>query len=407
MKWWLAVPGALALANTYLLALAAAAALPRRRTETGAGSAAPRFALLIPAHNEESGLGETLAAVQRLDYPAGRWEAIVIADNCTDATAAVAKDAGVTVFERSNPERRGKGFALSWALERLAVERPDVDAVAVLDADCLPSPNMLTAMAARLSAGAAAVQVDYRVANPGASWTAGLRYAAFALINTVRPLGKERLGLSAGLMGTGMAFRRDVLARHPWSAFSVVEDGEYHARLVLAGERTAFAPEATVLSAMPVTLRQARAQQERWEGGKVELIRRCALPLLRAGVARRDPAAINAAAELLVPPQSLLFALNGGAALLALASRSRAAAVLAAAAISAQGAYVAGGLALTRAPASVYQALAMAPVLVLWKLALYGRVLAGRTSQSWVRTGREAEDRLPSTAQKETAHAPA
>src|SRR5205814_8518557 len=124
------------------------------------------------------------------------------------------------------------------------------------------------AMAARLAAGAAAGQADYVVANPGASWAAALRFAAFRLINTVRPAGRERLGLSAGLLGTGMAFRRDLLRRLPWDAFSVAEDQEYHARLVLAGERVAFAREASVSSAMPAGLRAARTQQERWEGGK-------------------------------------------------------------------------------------------------------------------------------------------
>lgn len=381
----------LAAATGLLLALLGAAAIGRRRPAPMPPAAGqPRFAVLIPAHDEAAGIGATLAALARQEYPRDRFEVVVVADNCTDATAAVAKAGGATVYERSDPEHPGKGQALAWALGRLFAERADVEAVAFVDADCAPSPNMLGAMAARLATGSEAVQVDYRVANPGESWSSGLRYAAFALVNTVRPLGRDTLGVSCGVLGTGMAFSRGLLERHPWRAFSIVEDAEYNARLVAAGERVRFAPEASVHSDMPTSLRGAETQQRRWEGGRWELVWSWTPRLLRDGVKRRDPSRLLTGLELLVPPQSLLLAANLAVTVTAAALRAPVALPLAAASLVGQVVYVLGGLAVVRAPAAAYRSLAMAPVLMVWKVGLLAGVASGRGPAAWVRTERTA-----------------
>lgn len=386
----LGLEGLLSLSTCYLLALLGAAAYGRRARPSHANAAEHlRFTVLIPAHDEESGIEGTLASLEALDYPTDRLEVVVIADNCRDRTAAVARTAGATVYERTDPDRRGKGHALAWALERLRAEQSDGDVIVFLDADCQVSPNLLAAMEARLRAGAEAVQADYVVANPGESWSSGLRYAAFALINTVRPLGKGTLGLSCGLLGTGMGFKRTLLEREPWEAYSLAEDGEYHLRLVASGARVAFAREASVSSAMPTSLRGAREQQLRWEGGRWELIRSWTPKLLRSGLRHRDPVRLHAALEPVVPPQSLLLAGNAALAVAALVLRSPVGLTLAGANLAGQGAYILGGLALVRAPARVYRALALAPVLMLWKVGLYVRILGGRGSKGWVRTERE------------------
>jgi cellulose synthase/poly-beta-1,6-N-acetylglucosamine synthase-like glycosyltransferase len=230
--------------------------------------------------------------------------------------------------------------------------------------------------------------VTYGVANPGASWLAGLRYASFALVNLVRPRGKTALGLSCGLFGTGMGFSRPLLARHPWTARSLVEDQEYHLGLVAAGERVTFAPEAWVRSPMPTTLRPARSQQLRWDAGRAALIRRYTPCLLRLGLRRRDAARVHAALEPLVPPQSLLFAANAVGLLLALRAPSGLRR-LAFGNAAAQVGFVVGGLSLAGAPAAVWRALALAPALAIWKLALMARLWAGRAPTDWVRTERE------------------
>jgi cellulose synthase/poly-beta-1,6-N-acetylglucosamine synthase-like glycosyltransferase len=388
--WMLFVfEGALALSTGYLLTLLIAA-----RGLRGSSTVAPRsraclrFVVLIPAHDEQEGISATLASVASSLYPSESTRIVVIADNCTDRTAERARDAGAEVWERRTFAERGKGHALIWALQRLPADRGSFDAVVILDADCLVSPNMLSSMDARMRHGASAVQVSYMVGNPGASHASALRYAAFALMDTVRPMGKQRLGLSCGLFGTGMAFTAELLERAPWRATGLVEDFEYHMRLVDAGERVEFAPEAWISSAMPDSFGKSSDQQARWEQGKLQLIRRWSPRLLGTGVARRDVVRVHAALEHLVPPQSLIAAGSAGSALAALLFGSRRLLVLALATLIAQIVFVLAGLRLVRAPVQVYRALLVAPVLVAGKLMLYVRLLSGRGPKSWVRTAR-------------------
>jgi hypothetical protein len=378
---------ALAPVDAYLLVLlAAAAAGGRARPAPPAGSGPPlRFAVLVPARDEETSLPATLASLGALEASGAAPETIVVADHCRDATAQVAHAAGATVWERDGDDGGGKGGALAWALARLLEERPSVDAVLILDADCTVDPGLLAAVEARLHAGAAAVQVHYEAANPDASRTAALRYASLALVNLVRPLGKARLGLSAGLFGTGMAFSRALLVRRPWVARSLVEDQEHHLRLLAGGERVAFAPETRVRSAMPTTLARSASQQLRWDAGRLALTRRWTPRLVASGLRRRDAVQLHGAFETLVPPQSLLLAAHAAATLAAPRRVRR----LALAGLASQAVFVVGGLAVARAPAPVWRALAFAPALAVWKLALLSRLWRGRGPAQWVRTERE------------------
>ncbi|MCW2988941.1 MAG: hypothetical protein JWM24_1879 [Solirubrobacterales bacterium] len=382
--------GGLALSSGYLVGLLVAARGCDRSPPRQMAEQTLDLAVIVPAHDEEPGIGATLDSLARCEYPSEHRRTVVIADNCGDRTADRAREAGVEVWERTDPEHRGKGFALAWALERLFAEEAAPDAVVVVDADCTVSPNLLRAISRRLGAGAEAIQVDYVAGNPEDSPTAALRFAGFALADTVRFLGKERLGLSCGLVGTGMAFGREVLERAPWTVTGLVEDGEYHMRLVLAGTRTQFVPEAWVSQAVPTTLRASTEQQARWEKGRLEMIRAWCPRLLGAGLARRDPVRFHAGIECLVPPQSML-ALGGGAGILIGALRGKRLLLsLSLLTLSGQAGFVLGGLRLVRAPASVYRALLMAPVLIAAKLGLYARFLAGGGPSGWVRTEREA-----------------
>jgi 1,2-diacylglycerol 3-beta-glucosyltransferase len=382
--------GALALASSYLLGLLVAARGSTGRTAAPSQAPPLDLAVIVPAHDEEPGIGATLGSLAACEYPAAHRRTIVIADNCGDGTAAVAREHGVEVWERTDPDNRGKGHALAWALERLFAEAEPPDAVAMVDADCTVSANLLEACARHLADGAEAIQVDYVAGNPEDSPTAALRFAGFALADTVRFLGKERLGLSCGLVGTGMAFPRTLLEQVPWTVTGLMEDGEYHMRLVLEGTRTRFVPEAWVSQPVPTSMRASSEQQARWEKGKLDMIRAWTPRLLGAGIARQDPVRIHAGLECLVPPQSVL-ALGGlgGAVLGAVLRRPRLLA-LSLLTLSGQTAFVLGGLRLVRAPASVYRALLSAPVLIAGKLALYLRLASGRGPSGWVRTEREA-----------------
>jgi hypothetical protein len=386
-----AFEGALALSTGYLLALLLAARDSTRRSavqRVARAGSRMRFVVLIPAHDEQDGIADTLASLACCQYPSESTRAVVIADNCTDRTADRAREAGAEVWERHSAAQRGKGFALIWALQRLWADRECYDAVVILDADCLVSPNLLGAMDTRMRAGAGAVQVRYVVGNPNASHAAALRYAAFALMDTVRPMGKQRLGLSCGLFGTGMAFTAELLDRAPWAATGLVEDFEYHMRLVDVGERAEFAAEAWVSSAMPISFGKSSGQQARWEQGKLQLICRWSPRLLRTGLARRDIVRVHAGLEQLVPPQSLIAAGSAGSALAGLLLGSRRLLSLSLVTLMGQLAFVLAGLRLVRAPAPVYRALLAAPALIAGKLALYVRLLSGRGPKTWVRTAR-------------------
>jgi 1,2-diacylglycerol 3-beta-glucosyltransferase len=372
----------------YLLALLAAAR-PVPAPHSPGGDDRPRVAVLVPAHDEGPGVRATVASLLALDWPSDRLDVIVIADNCADDTAAHAAAAGARVLERREPDRPGKGRALAWAIERLRDDRPD--AVVLVDADCTVTPNLLRAFASRWRAEppARAVQCRYLVANPDAAPAAAARAAAFALAADVRTMGKDRLGLSCGLLGTGMGFTWDLLSEHPWDAFGLAEDVEQHLALVLAGERVRFVAEAAVLSAMPTSSDGALGQQSRWEAGKATLVRRWTPRLVASGLRARDPGRVHAGLELLVPPQSLLAAATAASAGAAVAlgpAPRRAAAALAAA----QVVFVAGGMRRAGAPRAAWRGLALAPALVAAKAGIYARVLAGRGPRSWVRTERDA-----------------
>lgn len=383
-----------ALTVAYLLGLLGAAARDRSAPPP-APTRAPRLAVIVPAHDEEAGIAATLRSLAAMRYPPELLMTIVVADNCNDATAAVAREEGAVVLERTDPARRGKGHALAWALERLETDAPETEAVLMVDADCEVDPGLAAAATARLAAGAGAVQCDYVVANPEAAPASALRYAAFALVNTVRPAGKESLGLSAGLTGTGMAFSRELLRTHPWDAFSLAEDAEYHLRLVEAGERVSFVREAAVRSPMPTSHAASESQQARWEGGRMQLARRWTPRLLAAGLRERDRTKVHAALEQLVPPQAALSAAIAAGGALSVVLRDRRGAALAAATAAGQAAFVLGGLRLAGAPAGVYRSLAAAPAVVARKLVLLARISSGGGPGEWVRTEREQPNTTP------------
>jgi 1,2-diacylglycerol 3-beta-glucosyltransferase len=378
------------LAGTWAYLLALLAAARPHRGAPALGGAEPRVSVLVPAHDEGAGVRATVASLLALDWPPAALDVVVVADNCSDETAAHAAAAGARVLERRDPQRPGKGRALAWALARLAEDEPRPNAVVFVDADCTATPNLVRAFAARWRDGARAVQSRYLVANAEASPLTAARAAAFALAADVRSMGKERLGLSCGLLGTGMGFTWDLLREHPWDAYGLAEDVEHHLALVLAGERVRFADEAAVLSDMPTTTHGAAGQQSRWEAGKAALVRRWTPRLVAAGLRARDPVRVHAGLELLVPPQSLLAGAtvaSGGA---ALALRRRGPRRVAGALAAAQVVFVAGGMRRAGAPPAAWRGLAMAPALVVRKAILYARIAAGRGPREWVRTERNA-----------------
>lgn len=278
---------------------------------------APRlkFDIIVPAHNEEAGIARTVANLSAVDYPPTLRRILVVADNCADATAERAREAGATVLVRNDTERRGKGFALALAFEH-SLKDGFADAVVVVDADTQVSPHLLHSFGLRLEAGAHAVQAHYGVLNPNDSWRTRLMAIAMALFHKVRSLGRERLGVSCGLRGNGMCFSHRVIREVPHEAFSIVEDLEYGIRLGRAGHRVRYAWEAEVLGEMVSSEKAARSQRRRWDGGRWAMTKQFGLPLLAEGLRKGDRVLVDLAMDLLVPPLSYVV-LGAGAVTLA------------------------------------------------------------------------------------------
>lgn len=379
----------LALMTLYLDALAVAAALWRPR----ACPVSPRhrFALLVPAHNEELLLPRLLRSIAQLDYPRDRYDIHVVADNCTDATAAVATDGGALAHVRVDAQERGKGYALRWLLRTLATRGQSYDAYVIVDADSVVSTNLLAVFDAHLAHGDRAMQSYYGVLNHEESWPSALRYVALTLFNGLRPRGRDALGLSAGLRGNGMCLAESVLEQFGWDAFTLAEDAEYHLVLVGAGVRVAYAGEASVLAEMPTTLRQSRSQNVRWERGRLQLLRAYGPPLLTAALRRRSAMRLEALVEGLVPPFSVLMGLSGMIFALTAVLRLRAAWRLSTLVLLGQIGYTLTGLRLAGAGRRAYLALLTAPIYIAWKVWIYMIAALGlRGESTWVRTERHA-----------------
>jgi cellulose synthase/poly-beta-1,6-N-acetylglucosamine synthase-like glycosyltransferase len=373
------------LAGTVQLAgLTLAALLPaRRRPARDSRSAAPRVAVVVPAHDEENGIERTVRCLLACEGADQRCEVVVVADNCSDATAARAAAAGARVLERRDLGRRGKGYALDFAFRALLPEGFDV--FVVIDADTVVEPDLIAEVRAAFADGAAAAQARYVVLDPGASLRHRLMNLAFVAINVVRPRGRERLGLSAGIVGNGFALHRDTLRAVPYEAASIVEDLEYHLRLVRSGRRVRFLDRATVRGEMPAGGAGARTQRARWEGGRLLMIKEF-VPALARDVARGRLRLLEPLLDLLLLPLAFHVLLL----VLALAVPFAPTRVYAAIGLCAVALHVAVALAVSGRGLRDLPALAAVPFYLVWKLGIAKTILrAGRRDAAWVRTQRQ------------------
>jgi len=370
------------LACGYLLLLAAAS---RRRAAPPAAPPSLRFDIVVPAHDEESGIARTVHSLLSQDYPAELRRVLVVADNCRDATEPRAIAAGATVLVRDDRSRCGKGHALAFAFEH-SLRDAFADAVVVVDADSIAPRNLLQAFAARLQRGALAVQAGSAVLNRDDSWRTRLMAVALALFNGARSLARENLGLSCGLRGNGMCFASALLRAQPYRAFSAVEDLEFGVQLGRAGIRVRYAGEASVASAMVSSARAAGPQRRRWEAGRAALARELGWPLVREALRKRSLLLLDLAIDLLVPPLSTLaLAVAAGCAASTLAS-AQFALVLWLSSFACLAVYFVRGWQLSGIGLRGLGAMAFIPFYVLWKLSV---VAFAQVPVRWERTARE------------------
>lgn len=362
--------------------LRAAAPLPATR---------PRVAILIPAHNEEAGLPATLSSLQSQLGIADRI--LVVADNCRDRTADVARRAGVDVVERSHAELRGKGYALDFGVQALAAAPPDV--VVIVDADCIVGDGAIVRLAGLAFQHQRPVQALYLMHTPVGSGPLK-KIAEFAWIvkNKVRPLGWFRLGWPCQLMGTGMAFPWQTIRASRLATGHIVEDMKLGMDLALAGSAPMFCPHALVYSYFPTSNEGTQSQRTRWEHGHLSMITSTAPATLLAGVRRASAGLFAFGLDLCVPPLALLVllvcGLTGLSLLLALSGGPVAPLVLGILAGTALGAAIL--MAWWRHGRAVLNGkeLALAAWYVAAKVPLYFRFLFHR-QVAWVRSKRDTE----------------
>lgn len=380
----LAVPAVLSCAYLlFLTLLSARLPVPVR------SSRQLRFALVVPAHNEESGIARTVASLRAVDWEVDRMRIYVVADNCTDQTAQRASAAGAQVLVRQNADLRGKGYALAHAFDACLAEGW-ADALVVVDADAVVSTNLLEAYASRIEQGACAVQAHYGILNPMESWRTRLISVAKGAFHIVRSRARERLGVSCGIRGNGWCVTAELLRRVPYQSFSLTEDVEYGITLGRHGVRVAYADEAHADADMVSSAAIAGKQRQRWEAGRMDLVRRFALDTFVRAVRARDRVLLDLALDLMVLPLSyvvinVLTLLVLGLALAVWSPVFMTFAWAGAACLLALLVHVLRGWQLSGTGIRGLTALAYVPTFLVWKVV----IMMKRKTSEWVRTERE------------------
>jgi cellulose synthase/poly-beta-1,6-N-acetylglucosamine synthase-like glycosyltransferase len=383
--------GLLLLPVTVLFVEVVSASIPRPSMKKPQGERR-RVAVLMPAHNESSLLASTLESIRPQLESSDRL--VVIADNCTDDTAAIAAGAGAESIVRTDPTRRGKGFALDFGVHQLAHSPPEV--VIVVDADCRVAPGAIDTLARSCDSSGRPVQALYLMRAPaGAGIKTQTAEFAWAMKNLVRPTGLRRLGMPCHLTGSGMAFPWPLMRSATLATGHIVEDLKLGIDLARSGTPPIFCPEALVTSEFPLSSVGAASQRTRWEHGHLSVILSEAPGLAWDSVTRFDPNLLALALDVMVPPLALLTLLVGAAwaaacvaflltkALLPVAMASLALLLLAASVLLAWAVY-------GRNIVSLHK-LAFAAIYAPLKLPLYLKFLFTRQT-AWVRSKRDHED---------------
>ena len=252
-----------------------------------------RFALLVAAHNEESVIGELVESLKGLDYPVDKFDVFVVADNCTDKTAELAKNAGAYVWERFNTEKRGKGYAMEFAFEKLFAMDNTHEYFCVFDADNLVEKDFLVRMNEKINEGYSAVQGYLDSKNPTDNWLTFSYSLWYWINNRVAQLSRGNLGLGCRLGGTGFAVSSKLIREYGWGATCLAEDTEFTLKLALSDIKVGWAHDAVVFDEKPRQLGTSIHQRQRWMQGLSEVATRFVKPLFEKGIKERSASALH------------------------------------------------------------------------------------------------------------------
>lgn len=259
------------------------------------------FAMIVCAHNEEQVIGQLVENLHLLNYSDRLYDIFVVADNCKDNTAQIARQSGAIVYERFNDNEKGKGFAMDWMFQRLFEMERQYDAVCVFDADNLVHPNFLKEMNSRLCKGEQLIQGYLDSKNPNDTWISGVFSISFWVVNHVWHLAKYNIGLSSCLGGTGMCISTDILRRHGWGATCLTEDMEFTMKALLEGIPTTWAHDAIVYDEKPLTFMQSWNQRKRWAQGHFDVANRYIGKLFVKGIKERNIVVLDGIINLFQP----------------------------------------------------------------------------------------------------------
>ncbi|MGV1098218.1 glycosyltransferase family 2 protein [Thiovibrio sp. JS02] len=383
--------GYLTLATVYLLGLAVAYFIVQKE-EIGSEAPLNRFAILVPAHNEELLVGTLCQSLLEIDYPQEKFEIYIIADNCNDKTADICRQFAVHVLEREDPEHGGKGQALDWAIKRIDLGK--YDAVFIVDADNYVDASILRELSKLLNQGEQAIQCYNAVGNRDDSWFTQLLYVSRVIGNQLYHEAKQKLGLSSYLMGNGICFKSELLRKKGWTAFSEGEDWEYYAQLVEDNLKIGFAVKAKVFHQESKSLNQATSQRLRWSSGRFAIAKTLGVRLFVKGIRERSWQIFDASFPLIFPNYSLLvnltilsvtlsfflpssFSWQGGFVFLSVAL------LVGQFLLFIAGAFIAGS------PGRIFCALLYVPVFLAWKSTIDLLTFTGLyKGKKWVRTKR-------------------
>ncbi|HEX2938616.1 MAG TPA: glycosyltransferase family 2 protein [Ruminiclostridium sp.] len=252
-----------------------------------------RFAAIIAARNEEAVIANLIESLKKQNYPNELLDIVVVADNCTDNTAKVAKAAGAIVYERYNKVEVGKGFVLKFIFGKLIEERDIYDAFCIFDADNVVDKEFFNQMNSAIESGCEVAQGYRDMKNPSDSWVSGGHSLFYWMENRFFNSARSCLGLSATINGTGFMVTASLIKEIGYNTYTCTEDIEFSVQSVLAGRRVGWVPNAVVYDEQPVTLSQSMRQRLRWTNGLIQCFWRYIGPLSKRIIDRPDWVSID------------------------------------------------------------------------------------------------------------------
>lgn len=349
----------------------------------------PTAAIVVPAHDEEKLLRESLEVLKVA--AADQARILLVADNCSDSTASIGREVGVEVIERNEPDRRGKGFALDFARAHLTATRPDV--VIIVDADCSIDRASLTRLIRRCEGARRPCQAT-NLQRPAlhASTAVQLSTFAFFIKNVVRQRALKRLANRVHLLGTGMAFPWPLFAGAELATSNIVEDLTLGQQLADAGTAPLFIEDAVVWSDSE-TDANTISQRRRWEGGFLANLFRSGPRMFAKAIMNANPRLMWAAVNIMIPPLALLMLIDivilmaaGGITWFASAQPwpviTLGVALLTATVAIALAWYRGGSRFVT------LRTLSRVPIYIAWKLPMYFGFATRGVPKQWLRTDR-------------------